>query len=291
MELRLRDDQLRILWIARIDYSNNSGVKLHTHSDFHQLVVVIAGAGEIQIGEKTYPVQKNTCYFCPREEKHSFLFSETTNVIDLKFQVLSPKLCEILATSRLSEPLSIASHLNPFKELFHLSTLYLKSSKELLPYRIDVDFKSVLLSLLQNPESLAPCVSNLDLDLPDFPVVKYLREQLHSKITLEDLAKHFGFHPHYLVELFRKHLGISPMRYLQNLRIEKAKEYLEFTSLSVKEIANYVGLTPFYLSRLFAEREGISLTQYREQHRMVIGRDIILEGDFSLEGQPIRWKI
>lgn len=293
MQDKLRDDQLRVLWISRFDYSSNSGVKPHLHSDLNQLLIVIDGEGEIQLNDQVYPVLPGQGYLLPKGLTHSFLFSKASSVIDFKFHISSDQLSQLILNKPLSEPFSVAHTLNDFKKLFHLSSLFLKHTDDLLPYRIDVGFKSTLISLVHEQlQKTAPPKTHLilDQDLPDFPIVQYLREHLQSKITLEDVAKSFGYHPHYLVELSKKHLGISPMHYLQHLRLEKAKEYLEFSRLYIKEIAELIGLSPFYLSRLFTEREGISLTQYREQTRTVIGKDITLEKDFPLETQPVRWK-
>jgi AraC family transcriptional regulator of arabinose operon len=179
--------------------------------------------------------------------------------------------------------------------LFKLSCANLRNPNVLTPYRIDVGFKSAILNILHennmtlqaSPKSSIPVISESSAD---FPIAQYLRQQIGEKITLEDISRHFNFHPHYLIELFRKNLNTTPMHYLQNLRLEKAKEYLEFTTLTVTEIADLTALSTPYFSRLFHNREGVTPSQYREQTRTVVGRDIVLEQDFLLDKQPLVFK-
>jgi AraC-like DNA-binding protein len=181
--------------------------------------------------------------------------------------------------------------IDEFKQLFQLSSANLKNPNTLLPYRIDVGLKGALLGMLQdNITEYKLFKSQLKVPVQEtndgFPMVQYLKQNLQSKVSLEEMAHHFGFHPHYLIELFKKDLGTTPMQYLQSLRLEKAKEYLEFTSYSVSEIAELVGFTTPYFSRLCCERLGMSPTQIREQMRTVVGKDIVLEQDFVIGSQP-----
>jgi AraC-like DNA-binding protein len=292
---KLRDNQLRVLWVSRIDYLKNSGVQKHKHDTFYQLLLVIEGKGEIMIDDQYYPMTNNRCYLLPQGTPHHFLFSENSTTIDFKFQVYSTELDQLLTSNQLSGALHV-QNVNEFKKIFKHSCTNLKIQlhNTLLPFQIDVRFKSALLTLLQNnPFALKTEDNEFELDHieSNLNIVQYLKDHLNSKLSLEDLAKHFGYHPHYLIELFRKEFGTTPMNYLQGLRLNKAKEYLELTNLTITEISNLVGLTPPYLSRLVASKEGMSPSKYRETTRTVIGKDIILEEDFldELKQQPSIW--
>ncbi|MCU7766944.1 helix-turn-helix domain-containing protein [Priestia megaterium] len=286
--MKLRDSQLQVLWMARIDYSKNSGVKVHSH-DFYQLQLIISGEGIVEIDGHTYPVLPNHCYIFKKNVSHGFHFSKEAITIDIKF-TLAQDFIQLIEVTNLGDTYHI-DNMDEFKQLFQLSSLNLKRPDNLIPYRIDVGLKSALLCMLHNSFSefnglknslKAPILETND----GFLMVEYLKQNLQSKVSLEDMARHFGFHPHYLIELFKKSLGTTPMQYLQSLRLEKAKEYLEFTSYSISEIAELVGFTTPYFSRLCCERFGMPPTQIREQMRTVVGKDIILEQDFTVDSQP-----
>jgi len=70
----------------------------------------------------------------------------------------------------------------------------------------------------------------------------------------------------YLRRIFRTSLGITPTRYLLELRIEHAKQLLRLSDLSIAEVALRSGyLDQFYFSRLFRARSGLSPLQYRQR--------------------------
>lgn len=285
--MKLRDDQLQVLWIARVDYSKNSGIKEHAH-DFYQLLHIFDGEGTVDIEGQAYPVHPNCCYLFKKGASHSFYFTGEAVTIDIKFS-LTAGLAQYIETKEWPavRPFRNVAEL---KELFRLSTANLQEAHELLPFRIDARFKVILLELLRGDASRStsdPIAAPVSETNEGFPMVQYLKQHLAAKINLEEMADHFGFHPHYLIELFKKNLGTTPMQYLQSLRLEKAKEYLEFTSYTVSEIADLIGLTPPYFSRLCAERLGATPSKIREQMRTVVGKDIILEQDFSIDAQPI----
>lgn len=287
--MRLRDSQLEVLWIARVDYEENSGVKLHKH-DFYQLLLIIEGDGEIEIDGKLCPVLPNHIYLFKKGVAHRFQYRKETVTLDFKFKI-SEELVTLIDRTSFSGGHPILQ-LTPFKELFQLSNKNLKEPNPLIPFQIDAGFKSTLLGVLQNQESLGSInISEVSEYNEGFHMVQYLKRNLQERINLEEMASHFGFHPHYLIELFKKNLNTTPIQYLQSLRLEKAKEYLEFSSYSVAEIAELVGLTPPYFSRLCCDRLGMPPSKIREQMRTVVGKDMILEEDFILETQPLITKM
>lgn len=288
----LRDEQLRVFWMSRIDYEKNTGVKSHFHDDLYQFLYLIEGEGTIHINEESYELLPKHAYFISKRYKHHFYFTCPSSTIDLKFDIINNDLENLFRADQFPVPYFIGDS-PKLKELFKLSVMNLKKSSPLIPYRIDVGFKDILLAMIQentytqhtSPRSLYSLKSEFH---PDFPVIDYMSENLQSRITLEDIAKHFSFHPHYIIDLFRKKFDTTPMKLLQELRIEKSKEYLEFSNYTVTEIAELVGLSAPYFSRLFHLKEGVSPTEYREQARTVVGKHILLEEDFSpsLKNQP-----
>ena len=67
---------------------------------------------------------------------------------------------------------------------------------------------------------------------------------------------------------FQSAVGMSPLAYLQDLRVEQAKELLESTSLSLERIVGQVGYSDVSaFRRLFVRRAGLSPAQYRQRFR------------------------
>lgn len=285
----LRDAQLRTLWIARIDYEKRNHVGTHVHDEYHQFLVLLHGDGEVWIGEHRYPLREGRYYLFPSGTSHGFRFTAKSSTIDIKFSIEDDRLRSLLNSLPGTGPCD-PENVGELKQWFQLSLHNRRSPHPLVPYRIDSGFKGTLLSILHKShsgEAAMPRESRPKTDLKtDFPMAVYLREHLAEKLCLQDIAQHFGFHPHYLIKLFNDHMGMSPMQYLQEIRLEKAREYLEYTKWSVSEISEKLGWTNSYFSRLFHQREGMSPSQYRKRAVSVVGQDVALESEFVNE-----WKV
>ncbi|MFN2507208.1 MAG: helix-turn-helix domain-containing protein [Chthoniobacterales bacterium] len=67
---------------------------------------------------------------------------------------------------------------------------------------------------------------------------------------------------------FQTRIGVSPLRYLGRLRIQRAEELLEISTLSIKEISAEIGLNDVsHFVREFARTNGATPTEYRKQVR------------------------
>ena len=96
-------------------------------------------------------------------------------------------------------------------------------------------------------------------------IVLYLQAHYREAISYETLQDRFGYHKDYLASLFRKVFGVSPNRFLTQLRIDKAKQFImEQPDMSLKEIAEKVGYEDqLYFSRVFKNMTGVRPSAYR----------------------------
>lgn len=72
-------------------------------------------------------------------------------------------------------------------------------------------------------------------------VVSYIEQNYKKKITLDHLVKVAHVSKYHFSRVFKSHMGLSPYEYLIHFRINKAKELLKGTQLTVDEIADVVG--------------------------------------------------
>lgn len=96
---------------------------------------------------------------------------------------------------------------------------------------------------------------------PAEQALQYLRENLAEQISLDTLARSVHLDPSYLVRLFRRQYGQTPMACLIALRMNRARELLLNTNLSVAEISASCG---YNSSSYFA-------TQYKRYFRITPG--------------------
>jgi two-component system response regulator YesN len=95
---------------------------------------------------------------------------------------------------------------------------------------------------------------------------EYMRRHFAEPLTLERVAKVAGFAPSYFSKLLQKRRRMGFMKFLTQLRIERAKELLIGTSLNLQRVAELSGLsTRFYLSRLFKQWTSETPSQHRRR--------------------------
>jgi AraC-like DNA-binding protein len=93
---------------------------------------------------------------------------------------------------------------------------------------------------------------------------RWLEAQLTQSVSIADMAKELGYHRTHLSKLFRKDRGMSPVRYLQKIRMERAKLLLH-EPLTVEQVAASVGYAdPLYFSKAFKKWVGCTPTDYRK---------------------------
>ena len=84
-----------------------------------------------------------------------------------------------------------------------------------------------------------------------------IRESLESPLTIQQVAEEMGVSYSNFRKLFKEHTGLSPAIYQQDLRLQRAKELLSTTDMSVKEIAYRLNFeSPDYFSAKFKIKTG-----------------------------------
>lgn len=100
--------------------------------------------------------------------------------------------------------------------------------------------------------------------------IQYIHDNFQNQISIEELATIENFNLSYYIEWFNKKIGMTPNVYIQKLRLEKAKEYLIDTDLSLLMITQLIGYEQqSSLTRLFIKHESLSPSAYRKKYRVM----------------------
>ena len=91
-----------------------------------------------------------------------------------------------------------------------------------------------------------------------------IRESLESSLTIQQVAEKMGVSYSNFRKLFKEYTGLSPAVYQQDLRLQRAKELLSTTDMSIKEIAYQLNFdSPDYFSAKFKAKTGRRPTELR----------------------------
>ncbi|MDW2798467.1 helix-turn-helix domain-containing protein [Clostridium boliviensis] len=144
-------------------------------------------------------------------------------------------------------------------KLFH-DTLSIKMSDQAVESTVDmIRWVNYLLGkTFQYEEEIARFVTIID-KINDF-IHKHYREE----ITRNEIAGQFYLTPSYLAKLYKRKTGVNIKDYINEYRIEKAKELLKSGVCNVGDVAEKVGFDNFsYFSTLFKKITGVSPKEYR----------------------------
>ncbi|CAI6060651.1 AraC family transcriptional regulator [Cohnella sp. JJ-181] len=93
-----------------------------------------------------------------------------------------------------------------------------------------------------------------------------MHKNIGQPAAIDDLVRQSGLSRTVFFARFRARTGMSPHRYMQELKLASAKTSLETTNLSVKEIAAALQFyDEFQFSKLFKQRYGASPRAYRQR--------------------------
>lgn len=117
----------------------------------------------------------------------------------------------------------------------------------------------------------------------------YMEDHYAENITLDDLLSMTSFGKSYLLRSFTKQVGISPYRYLQTVRIDRAKKFLEqgITPIDAASMAGFadqshftnffkefIGLTPKQYQRIFTDSLSSAAMEKNGEENFSKGKEI-----------------
>jgi len=259
---------LKILWIESCEYFIETGIPRHSHDFFH-FICVVEGVGDMTIEDKDYRMTSGNIFLVPPFAEHSFYARDNSplKTLEIKFNLNNPESMSVIKS--LPFHMNVKNYpINPIlltmlKESFEKQTMFSKI--------INLNFELLITYLLRCYEDSRK-KSNFDKNSKEFSseldaVISYIYENLSEDISLDELAKIAGFEKNYFLRKFKKRTKQTPMNFIKDKRIEKAKELLVYSDMNISQIAVATGFkTIHYFSKVFYEDTGVRPLNYRNEN-------------------------
>jgi AraC-like DNA-binding protein/ligand-binding sensor protein len=98
--------------------------------------------------------------------------------------------------------------------------------------------------------------------------IGYMRDRLDQPLSLTEVASAVAVSPRHFARLFKQATGQTPVEFLIDLRLERAKELLKVPDNRVTDVCNEVGYSSLsYFVRLFKRRFGVTPGKYARSIR------------------------
>jgi transcriptional regulator GlxA family with amidase domain len=103
----------------------------------------------------------------------------------------------------------------------------------------------------------------------------WMIEHLHEPLDILRLANHINMSPRNFTRVFHKQTGMPPAKYVEKLRVEAARKYLEDTNVSLEQIATKCGLGGLVsMRRTFLRHLMITPSDYRRAFRTSLANEM-----------------
>lgn len=100
-----------------------------------------------------------------------------------------------------------------------------------------------------------------------------MRKNTDTNINLQEIADANNVGYAYFRKMFKKYMGIPPLKYHNGLRILRAKELLIGSDKRINEISTELGFQSiYYFSRLFKDKTGMTPSEFKAQNNMFIAK-------------------
>ena len=111
--------------------------------------------------------------------------------------------------------------------------------------------------------------TSMETDCMVSKAVKIIKEEIqNSDFNINTIAQRLHVTSAYFSRVFRKRMGVTCIEYIQNYRVDLAKELLSFTNLSNQEISERVGYTSvYYFNQQFKKITGETPGAYRRKRQ------------------------
>lgn len=101
-------------------------------------------------------------------------------------------------------------------------------------------------------------------------IIKYIRENLDKSLTVEELSRKAYMSESHFHRVFKNELGISPIDYINEERINLATKLLKDTRKKIKEIYMECGFNSMsYFNRVFKHKKKVSPKEYQMKYKSV----------------------
>lgn len=115
-----------------------------------------------------------------------------------------------------------------------------------------------ILSMLNKENQNQPSIA--------YNICQYINDNYINEITLTDICSRFHYSKNHIINIFKAEYNMTPIEYLNDLRLKKAMHLLEGTSRPAEDISTICGFNCYsHFYKQFTKKTGISPTEWRKK--------------------------
>lgn len=224
--------------LAQVDFlfqairQKRTYMPMHRHSCY-ELVYYSSGSGFTRLDTMEYRYEPNTYTIVPPGMPHDERRHEDTDVIFIGFSPFGRELPPLQPGLFPDAPDA------RILRLLHSMRAEMQDKQSFYAQKLNLRMSEVAIEHLR-------ATTTSDQSRADDSLLyarTFIDENYNQKLSIEELANMSGYSYHHFRHLFRRRFGASPIRYLMDKRLERARSLLRHTNLSVTAVAMECGFS------------------------------------------------
>jgi YesN/AraC family two-component response regulator len=265
-----RHPVVRQLYVTDIGYYPNAEHhhRIRPHGTEGNIIIYcVSGKGLARVQKQVYPVSTGEFVLLPAKKAHEYFTVENNpwtiywihftgvssqNIVNMMIKKMGSHLAPVsFHESRIQLFEEIYGNLEKGYSIDNLCYASLCLQYFLASCCFDTHYNHHLKTKDENESSIDLCI-------------KLMQKNIHRTLTLDEIAAAVHLSSSHIGSLFKKKTGFTLIEYFNQLKTQKACQYLLFTDLRVNEIAARLGMDdPYYFTRMFTKIIGVSPVNYR----------------------------
>ena len=274
-------DIKELIALEYLDFEGKYRDYVEAH-DFWELCYVLHGSIQVLLENVSITVAERQLILIPPNKKHAFVSHNGNEneafvvCFDSFSQVLLPISACVFEENEVQRS-CMDKIIAEYATTFRMSD---KSLLEVVPsptfggqQALHLQLEYLLITLVrrisvkENPGIVFISDENFYADLGKM-MFRFLRENIHKKLTLDDICGKFSYSKSFLCKVFKEQTGQTLMDCFNRLKIEKAMHLLTQTNQSVTTIAGSLGFREVkYFDATFKKFTGMTPVKYRNKEK------------------------
>lgn len=250
---------------AGCSYCNNDfSITREQAYSYYTIHYIFDGCGFFHISGQDHLLKKGDIFLIPPNKAH--IYRNTSNTpLGMVWLELSEGMCRELFSNMIHRHGYTFTNMDSTRVLHTMASLLETLTASVTPdvFIISSQVYTCLMELFRLIET-APTQGNPYVDA----ALSYIHKHCTQSIHIGELADSLHISSAYLIKLFRKNVGVAPLKYLHLKRVEYACLLLRTTQMTIEEISNEVGMyDSSSFCHLFKKIYSITPAKYRQSFR------------------------
>src|SRR5690625_3233687 len=268
-DIDIKKMPVKLIYVTRSEYGKDWHSIPHSHP-FTELFYIVKGKGYFLLPDQQIPVKENDLVIINPFIEHTEKSNQQDSLEYIALGIEGIAFSYQNETELQQEGFYIYQG---YKEdvLFYLNKLLDEVKNGSKEFEVVCqNIIEILIIKLERERKLKVEKSELKRINKDIAFIKqYINRNYRSNITLDQLSNLKHLNKYYLAHSFKNNVGVSPIEYLNQVRIREAQVLLETTDFNIADISGMIGFSSqSYFTQTFRRHQNETPSQYRKRMKM-----------------------